>query len=109
MMVDDSKTKKIYAVTITDDSHGDAPQFKKLLDEALQNIENSPNVTSSEKLHVGCDGAYDSKDNFDECEKRNVIPAIPIRKNFSGKANKSTARKEQGFIQLGNSKMNHKM
>ncbi len=95
-------------MTITDDSHGDAPQFKKLLDEALQNIENSPNVTSSEKLHVGCDGAYDSNDNFDECEKRNVIPIIPIRKNFSGKAKGSTARKKQGFMQLGNCKMNRK-
>lgn len=104
----DSKTKKIYAVSITDDSHGDAPEFKKLLDEALYNIENSPNVVASGKLHVGADGAYDSNDNFKECEKRNLIPVIPVRKNFSGNAKGSTARKKQGLIQLGNCKINYK-
>ena len=104
----DSKTKKIYAVSVTDDNTGDAPEFKKLLDEALYNIENSPNVVASEKLHVGADGAYDSNDNFKECEKNNVIPVIPIRKNFSGKANGNTARKKQGLIQLGNCKINRK-
>ena len=48
----DSDTKKIYAVSITDEKSGDTLEFKKLLDEALQNIENSPNVTSSGKLHL---------------------------------------------------------
>jgi len=104
----DSKTKKIYAVSVTDDSHGDAPEFKKLLDEALYNIEKSPNVVQSDEMYVGADGAYDSNDNFDECKKQNVIPAIPVRKNFSGKAKGSTARKEQGLIQLGNCKINRK-
>lgn len=104
----DSKTKKIYAVSVTDDSCGDAPEFKKLLDEALQNIGKSPNVLQSDEMYVGADGAYDSNDNFDECKKRNVIPVIPVRKNFSGKAKGSTARKEQGLIQLGNCKMNRK-
>jgi hypothetical protein len=104
----DSKTKKIYAVSVTDDSCGDAPEFKKLLDEALQNIEKSPNVVQSDEMYVGADGAYDSNDNFDECRKQNVIPAIPVRKNFSGKAKGNTARKEQGLIQLGNCKINRK-
>jgi len=104
----DSKTKKIYAVSVTDDSHGDAPEFKKLFDEALQNIKNSPNVETSDELCIGCDGAYDSKDNFDQCKKNNVTPAIPVRRNFSGKSKGSTARKEQGFMQLGNCKINHK-
>ena len=57
---------------------------------------------------VGADGAYDSNDNFKQYKKYNVIPVIPVRKNFSGKANGSTTRKEQGFIQLGNCKINHK-
>jgi hypothetical protein len=104
----DSKTKKIYAVSITDEKSGDAPEFKKLLDNALQNIENSPNVVLSDELYVGCDGAYDSNENFETCKKRNVIPIIPVRKNFSGKAKGSTVRKQQGLIQLGNCKINRK-
>ena len=104
----DSKTKKIYAVSVTDDSHGDAPEFKKLLIEAIQNIENSSNVEFSDDINVGADGAYDSNENFEECKKYNVIPVIPVRKNFSGKANGSTIRKEQGFLQLGNCKINRK-
>ena len=102
----DSDTKKIYAVSITDEKSGDAPEFKRLLDETLQNIENSANVTSSEELSVGCDGAYDSNDNFDECKKNNVIPVIPVRKNFSVKAKGSDVRKQQGLLQLGNCKIN---
>ncbi|MCJ8306726.1 MAG: hypothetical protein HRU07_06715 [Nitrosopumilus sp.] len=53
----DSKTKKIYAVLITNEKSGDAPEFKKLLSEVLDNIENSPNVKKSEELKVGADGA----------------------------------------------------
>ena len=106
IMVDDN-TKKIYAVSITDEKSGDAPEFKKLLDEALQNIENSTNVLPSEELSVGCDGAYDSNDNFNECEKQNVIPVIPVRKNFSPNTKGSDVRKQQGLLQLGNCKMNH--
>jgi len=104
----DSKTKKIYAVSVTDDSHGDAPEFNKLLDEALQNIKDSPNIIQSNELYVGADGAYDSNENFDECRQQNIIPAIPVRKNFSIKTDGSIMRKEQGFIQLGNCKMNPK-
>ncbi len=105
----DSKTKKIYAVSVTDDKTGDTPEFKKLLSEAIQNIKNSPNVVvPSDELCVSADGAYDSNENFKQCKKYNIIPVIPIRKNFSGKANGNIARKEQGFIQLGNCKINHK-
>jgi len=104
----DAKTKKIYAVSITDDKTGDAPEFEKLLSESLKNIKSSHNVKTSEQLFVGADGAYDSNDNFKTCEKQNVIPVIPVRKNFSIKTDGSTARKEQGLIQLGNCKMNDK-
>lgn len=104
----DSRTKKIYAVSITDEKVGDAPEFKKLLSEAIYNIKNSPNAISSDELCVSADGAYDSNENFEQCKKYNVIPVIPVRKNFSGKANGSTARKKQGFLQLGNCKINCK-
>ena len=79
----DSKTKKIYAVSITDDKAGNVPEFKKLLDEVLQNIGKSSNVLQSDEMYVGTDGAYDSNDNFDECNKQDVILVILVRKNFS--------------------------
>ena len=103
IMVVDARTKKIYAISVTDDRTGDAPQLKKLLDEALQNIDRSPNVKASEKLSVGADGAYDTNENFEQqCQKKNVTPVIPVRKNFSVKTGGGTARKEQGLAQLGN-------
>jgi len=43
---------------------------------------------------LGADGAYDSNENFEKYKQQNVIPAIPIRKNFLGKINGITARKE---------------
>ena len=98
----DSKTKKTCAVSAADNSCGDAPEFKKLLDEALQNIENSPNVISSEELSVDADGAYGPDDNFKECDKQNATPIISVRKNFSIKTKGSKSRKEQGLLQLGN-------
>ena len=102
----DSRTKKIYAVSITDEKSGDAPEFERLLSEALHNIENSSNVKKSEELLVGADGAYDTNDNFKECEKKNVIPIIPVRKNFSPKTKGNKLRKEQGLLQLGHCEMN---
>ena len=54
----DSKTRKIYAASITDEKSGDAPEFKKLLSEALHNIENSVNVVvPADQLLVSVDGA----------------------------------------------------
>ncbi len=104
----DSKTKKIYAATITDEKTGDAPQFKKLVDEAMQNIKDSPNVTASDELCVGADGAYDSNEHFKHCKENDLIPVIPIRKNFSYKKDGDTTRNEQELIQLGNCKINRK-
>ena len=52
----DSKTRKIYAVSITDEKSGDAPEFKKLLSEALHNVENSTNVVvPADQLLVSAD------------------------------------------------------
>ncbi len=78
-----------------------------LLSEALHNIENSTNVVvPADQLLVSADGAYDSNDNFEQCKKKDVIPVIPIRKNFSIKTKDNNVRKEQGLLQLGNCKMN---
>ena len=104
----DAKTKKIYAVSIIDEKSGDAPEFKKLLSGALQNTKDSPNVEQSEELLVGCDGAYDSNDNFDECEKNDVTPVIPVRNNFSVKTKGSDVRKQQDLVIVLDEKFRNK-
>ena len=43
----DAKTKKIYAVAITDDKCGDSPQFEELVEQAFANAEESPNAGTS--------------------------------------------------------------
>ena len=40
----DARTKKIYAVAITDDKCGDSPQFEELVEQAFANAEESPNA-----------------------------------------------------------------
>ena len=69
-----------------------------------QGYQNDERLNNGEKP----DEYNDSNDNFKECKKRNVIPVIPVRKNFSGKAKGSTVRKKQGLIQLGNCEINKK-
>ena len=79
-----------------------------MIKEAIHNIKKSPNVTVSGKLHFCLDGAYDSNENFDQCDENDTIAVIAMRKNFSGNANGSTTRKKHGFIQFGNCKVNRK-
>ncbi len=105
-MMADSDAKKTCAVPITDKKSGDAPGFKKLPDEALQSIGNSANVTTSEELSVGCDGAYDADDNLEKCDKQNVTPIVPVGRNFSPCTSGNKARRKQGLSHLGNCKMN---
>ena len=40
----DARTKKIYAVAITDDKCGDSPQFEELVEQAFANAEESPSA-----------------------------------------------------------------
>ncbi len=48
----DAKTKKIYAVVITDDKCGDSPQFEELVEQAFANAEKSSNVETSTDTKV---------------------------------------------------------
>ncbi len=66
----DSKTRKIYAVSITDEKSGDASEFKKLLSEALHNIENSVMLLYLQiNYWLVLMIPYDSNDNFEQCKK----------------------------------------
>ena len=66
----DSKTRKIHAVSITDEKSGDASEFKKLLSEALHNIENSVMLLYLQiNYWLVLMIPYDSNDNFEQCKK----------------------------------------
>ena len=97
----DARTKKIYAVAITDDKCGDSPQFKELVEQALANAEESPNAGTSADTAVAGDGAYDTRKIHRYCDDRGITPLIPVRINFAGKANGCMPRKAAGFRQLG--------
>ena len=96
----DAKTKKIYAVVITDDKCGDSPQFKELVEQAFANAEKTPNAVTSADTAVAADGAYDTKKIRGYCDDHNICPLIPIRIDFAGNANGCMPRKKEGFRQL---------
>ena len=85
----DTRTKKIYAVVITDDKCGDSPQFEELVGQAFANAEKSPNVGTSADAGIAADGAYDTKN-----IRSYFNPLIPVRIEMH-------ASKEAGFRQLG--------
>ena len=97
----DAKTKKIYAAVITDDKCGDSPQFEELVGQAFANAEKSPNVETSADTKVAADGAYDTRDIYNYCNKYEIEPLIPVRINFAGNANGCMSRKKAGFEQFG--------
>ena len=97
----DAKTKKIYAVAITDDKCGDSPQFEGLVEQALANAERSPNAGTSAGTAAAGDGAYDTQKIRRYCDEHGIPPLIPVRIDFAGKANGCMPRKEAGFRQLG--------
>ena len=96
----DAKTKKIYAVVITDDKCGDSPQFEELAEQAFANVEKSSNASTSADAKVAADGAYDTGKIYKYCDDHRIDPLIPIRINFAGNANGCMPRKEEGFRQM---------
>ncbi len=97
----DARTKKIYAVAITDDKCGDPAQFEGLVEQAFANAEKSPNTNTSADTKVAADGAYDTRSIHKYCHEHGIDPLIPVRINFAGKADGCMPRKEAGFRQLG--------
>ena len=97
----DTRTKKIYAVVITDDKCGDSPQFEELVEQAFANAEKSPNVGTSADAGIAAGGAYDTKNIRSYCNEHGINPLIPVRIDFAGNANGCMPRKEAGFRQLG--------
>ena len=96
----DAKTKKIYAVVITDDKCGDSPQFEELVEQAFANAEKSPNTVTSADTAVAADGAYDTRKIRKYCDDHKICPLIPTRIDFARNANGCMPRKKEGFRQL---------
>ena len=100
----DARTKKIYAVVITDDKCGDSPQFEEPAEPAEQafaNAEKSSSVNTPADPMIAADGAYDTRKIRRYCSEKGIAPQIPIRINFSGNSGGCASRKEAGFMQLG--------
>ena len=80
----DARTKKIYAVAITDDKCGDSPQFEELAEQAFANAEKSSNVNTPADPRIAADGAYDTRKIRRYCSEKGIAPHIQVRINFSG-------------------------
>ena len=104
-IVVDENTKKIYAVSVTDERAGDAPEFKRLLSEALHNIRNSSSSSSSdmekrseESVSVDIDEDMTSaNESFEECNKQNVT-SINIRNSSSSSSSDMEKRSEESIL-----------
>ena len=98
----DADTEEIYTVAITDDKCGGSSQFEELVEQAFENAERSPNVHISAGTKVAADGAYDTRDIHNYCDKHAIGPLILVRSNLAGDTNRSMPCKKAGFKQLGN-------
>lgn len=68
------KTGEAVSVVITKDNVGDCREFKRVLKPVEM-------ITGK----VDTDKAYDTGDNFDYCNKRGILPGIPVKLNASPK------------------------
>ena len=84
----DVETNSILAIEATDEETSDGEMFVPLLDQA-EDICGEGNI-----LKVLADGAYDSKEAFNELDNRNIQSGIKTRKNASTKSGGSPYRAE---------------
>jgi hypothetical protein len=89
----DVVSKKIVSLKITDERSHDAQHLPGLVEQALYH----GTITK-----VLADAAYDSKNNFSFLYHNDIVPAIKVRKNSSGKSGGCHPRKVSVISQLGN-------
>ena len=88
-------------VAIIDNKCGDPAQFEGLVEQVFANTEKFPNTNTSTGTKVTADGAYDTHSIHRYCREHGIDPLIPVRINFTGKADGCMPHKEAGFRQLG--------
>nr|MDO8080353.1 IS5 family transposase [Candidatus Freyarchaeota archaeon] len=84
-LVVDIKTRKILGFKATSEEVSDARAFPELLQQAQSKAE--------VEAALG-DGAYDTRDCFNDCSERSVKPLFRVRKNASTKSRGSPSRAE---------------
>jgi IS5 family transposase len=80
----DVNSKEAVSMTVTEEDVSDGSQAKDLVNGALSK-------NNVERLYG--DGAYDSRDIFNFLVEKGIDPAIKVRRNSSGRARGSQARK----------------
>jgi hypothetical protein len=91
----DVTSKMIVSIKITDEHSHDAKHLPSLVDDAQNH---------GKVIKVLADAAYDSKNNFSHLYHDNIVPAIKVRKNSSGKSRGCYPRKISVISQLTNYK-----
>jgi transposase len=87
----DVNSKKIVSAKITDERSHDAQHLPSLVDQALHH---------GKVVKVLADAAYDSKNNFSYLWYHDIVPAIKVRKNSSGRSRGCYPRKVSVISQL---------
>lgn len=91
----DVKTKKLLALEITDERVGDGKMLKPLMRQAKRNI------TGGKIKAVYGDGTYDSRDNFNFLDSKEIEPIIKTRKDASIRAKGYPSRAKMVREMLG--------
>jgi hypothetical protein len=87
----DIETKQIVAYEVTDEQTHDSKEFKDLVEKSQE---------KAKVKRVLADKAYDSYDNFEFLQSRNIAPAIPVRKgaiDILKHPRSKEARKQRNF------------
>ena len=77
----DIRTKEILNLVVTKGNVGDCKEFKNLVEPLSQTSE------------VLADGAYCSTEIYEFCDKRNIMPTIPLKLNFENTISSRIRRK----------------
>jgi len=84
-LIVDVETRKILGFKATNEEESDAQAFPELLNQAQ--------LKADVEAALG-DGAYDTRDGFNQCSERSVEPLFRVRKNSSTKSRGSPSRAE---------------
>ena len=86
----DVKSKEILNVIVTKGNVGDCREFRNIIDPISHDV-----------TEILGDGGYCTKEIYEFCDKRDILPTIPVKINFSNKFIKSKIRRKMLEDQLG--------
>ena len=95
-MLVNQDTQEILAYTVTDEREGESKQFKRLMEDGLQNAGVDTEArreqvgrgdVPEQRIEVRSDGGNDTRENFSECKKLGVVPLIRVNATSNARAN----------------------